>query len=232
MVSGSLTKLYVEPLAPGTPPLVPPIRRGAGARAVSDRRRRLSLDWDAADAVVIADDARRHERCPRIGSARRRAQGAVDPAADGRAAGAAARRLPRLSGRPASAAQLLQGRQSQPCALPPALRVVGLRRRAADHAEDLAVHDAALGHRRLSDRLSDLDGRQGEQGDPAVLGAALVLDQLPGARLRVGRAARPQRRRQPAARCRWASSISRQACSTASAACSSAWCTRCCRLRC
>ena len=53
MVSGSLTKLYMEPVAAGLPPLVSahPTRSRAVQHAVGDL---VSLDWDASDAVAIA----------------------------------------------------------------------------------------------------------------------------------------------------------------------------------
>ncbi len=54
MVSGSLTKLYMEPMIAGLPSLVSahPTRSRAVQHAVGDL---VSLDWDASDAVAIAD---------------------------------------------------------------------------------------------------------------------------------------------------------------------------------
>ncbi|CAN7357406.1 ABC transporter ATP-binding protein [Bosea sp. LjRoot9] len=54
MVSGSLTKLYIEPLAPDTPPLVAayPTRPSADHHAIGET---VSVDWHASDAVVIAE---------------------------------------------------------------------------------------------------------------------------------------------------------------------------------
>ena len=53
MVSGGLTKLYLEPLTPGLPPLVAAYATSAraGHHGIGDL---LSLDWHEADAVVIA----------------------------------------------------------------------------------------------------------------------------------------------------------------------------------
>ncbi len=53
MVSGSLTKLHMEPLAAELPSLVSahPTRSRAASHAVGDV---VSLDWDASDAVAIA----------------------------------------------------------------------------------------------------------------------------------------------------------------------------------
>jgi putative spermidine/putrescine transport system ATP-binding protein len=55
-VSGSLTKLYMEAGTPNMPPLVAayPTRAGAIHHQIGDR---VSLDWHASDAVVIADEA-------------------------------------------------------------------------------------------------------------------------------------------------------------------------------
>jgi putative spermidine/putrescine transport system ATP-binding protein len=57
MVSGSLTKLFLEPLVSGLPPLVAAYPTSAGT---SDRQvgECLSLDWDDTDAVVIATEQR------------------------------------------------------------------------------------------------------------------------------------------------------------------------------
>ena len=54
MVNGSLTKLYMEPVASGLPSLVSahPTRSRAVRHAVGDL---VSLDWDASDAVAIAE---------------------------------------------------------------------------------------------------------------------------------------------------------------------------------
>jgi putative spermidine/putrescine transport system ATP-binding protein len=57
MVSGSLTKLRLEPLVPGLPSLVAayPTSERAAHNAIGEH---LSLDWNEADAVVIADEER------------------------------------------------------------------------------------------------------------------------------------------------------------------------------
>lgn len=56
MVSGSLTKLYMEPVTPGMPPLVAayPTRAGATHREIGQV---VALDWHASDAVAIQDEA-------------------------------------------------------------------------------------------------------------------------------------------------------------------------------
>ncbi len=56
MVSGSLTKLYMEPVTPGLPNLVAayPTRPGAAHHAIGEL---VALDWDPADAVAITDEA-------------------------------------------------------------------------------------------------------------------------------------------------------------------------------
>ena len=55
MVSGSLTKLYMDPVTPGMPPLVAayPTRASTRHHAIGAL---LSLDWHPADAVAIADE--------------------------------------------------------------------------------------------------------------------------------------------------------------------------------
>jgi putative spermidine/putrescine transport system ATP-binding protein len=57
MVSGSLTKLYLEPLVQGLPPLVAayPTSARAARHAIGER---LFLDWSEADSVIIADEER------------------------------------------------------------------------------------------------------------------------------------------------------------------------------
>jgi putative spermidine/putrescine transport system ATP-binding protein len=56
IVSGTLTKFYIDSLAPGLPPLVAayPTRAGGVQQQIGDL---VSLDWHAEDAVVIADDS-------------------------------------------------------------------------------------------------------------------------------------------------------------------------------
>jgi putative spermidine/putrescine transport system ATP-binding protein len=57
MVSGSLTKLYMKPLAPGMPPLLVaayPTRNAGKRHAIGDV---LALHWEPFDAVAIAHDA-------------------------------------------------------------------------------------------------------------------------------------------------------------------------------
>jgi putative spermidine/putrescine transport system ATP-binding protein len=56
MVSGSLTKLYMEPVTPGMPTLVAayPTRPGAEHRAIGEL---VTLDWNPTDAVAITDEA-------------------------------------------------------------------------------------------------------------------------------------------------------------------------------
>ncbi|WP_029004408.1 ABC transporter ATP-binding protein [Azorhizobium doebereinerae] len=54
MVTGSLTKLYLDAVTPGLPPLI----AAYPTRSLSDEHRigdLLELDWQAADAVAIAD---------------------------------------------------------------------------------------------------------------------------------------------------------------------------------
>jgi putative spermidine/putrescine transport system ATP-binding protein len=55
MVTGSLTKLYMDPLTPGMPPLVAayPTRASTHHHAIGAL---LALDWHPADAVAIADE--------------------------------------------------------------------------------------------------------------------------------------------------------------------------------
>jgi putative spermidine/putrescine transport system ATP-binding protein len=55
MVSGSLTKLYMDAVTPGMPPLVAayPTRASTRHHAIGEL---LALDWHPADAVAIADD--------------------------------------------------------------------------------------------------------------------------------------------------------------------------------
>jgi putative spermidine/putrescine transport system ATP-binding protein len=60
MVSGSLTKLYMEPLNPGLPPLLVaayPTRNGAKQHAIGEV---LTLHWEPSDAVAIAHDSAAH----------------------------------------------------------------------------------------------------------------------------------------------------------------------------
>jgi putative spermidine/putrescine transport system ATP-binding protein len=55
MVSGSLTKLYMDPVTPGMPPLIAayPTRASTRHHAIGEL---LALDWHPADAVAIADE--------------------------------------------------------------------------------------------------------------------------------------------------------------------------------
>jgi putative spermidine/putrescine transport system ATP-binding protein len=55
MVSGSLTKLYMDPITPGMPPLVAayPTRASGRHHAIGEL---LALDWHPTDAVAIADE--------------------------------------------------------------------------------------------------------------------------------------------------------------------------------
>ena len=56
MVSGSLTKLYLDAVAPGMPPLVAayPTRAGAAHHTIGEV---VGLDWHPSDAVAITDEA-------------------------------------------------------------------------------------------------------------------------------------------------------------------------------
>ena len=56
MVSGSLTKLYMDAVTPGMPPLVAayPTRAGAAHHEIGEL---VALDWHPSDAVVIAEEA-------------------------------------------------------------------------------------------------------------------------------------------------------------------------------
>jgi putative spermidine/putrescine transport system ATP-binding protein len=55
MVTGSLTKLYMEPVTPGMPTLIAayPTRAGDAPHQIGEF---VCLDWDASDAVAIADE--------------------------------------------------------------------------------------------------------------------------------------------------------------------------------
>ena len=57
MVSGSLTKLYLEPLVQGLPSLIAayPTSARASHHGIGEL---LSLDWDETEAVVIASEER------------------------------------------------------------------------------------------------------------------------------------------------------------------------------
>ena len=166
MVSGSLTKLYIERGDAGP---------AAARRRLSDARRRgritrsasiVSLDWQPADAVVIADERqaqlshdcglrRRHER-PRASP--------VDQGPDGRAAGAAARRAS-WSIRSASSCCSASTRTAASVS-----RTIASCFASSVYVDVLLITlkislftTLAVGHRRLPDRLSDLDGRQGAE---------------------------------------------------------------------
>jgi putative spermidine/putrescine transport system ATP-binding protein len=56
IVSGTLTRLYMDSVAPGLPPFVAayPTRAGGAQQQIGDL---VSLDWHAADAVIIPDDS-------------------------------------------------------------------------------------------------------------------------------------------------------------------------------
>lgn len=56
MVSGSLTKLYMESVTPGLPPLVAayPTRAGSDHHEIGQL---VALDWHPTDAVAIMDEA-------------------------------------------------------------------------------------------------------------------------------------------------------------------------------
>ena len=135
------------------------------------------------------------------------AQSPVDQDSDGRAARAAARHAAGLSGRPAAAAQRLQGRRFQ----------LAQYRQLFASSVYVDVLLITLKISLLTTLLSVIAGYPiaylismvGKEKKATLLFWVLlvVLDQLPGARLRLDRAARPQRRRQPAAASRSASSI-------------------------
>src|SRR5262252_4859444 len=79
------------------------------------------------------------------------------------------------------------------------LRLVPLRRRAPDHAQDLRVGHGVLAARRLSRGVSPGHERCAVAEPAHLLGALAFLDELPRARVRLDGAPRPQRRREQAA---------------------------------
>src|SRR5262249_39089047 len=76
------------------------------------------------------------------------------------------------------------------------LRLVPLRLRAPDPAQDLRVGDTVRPARRLSRGVPPGPERRALAEPAHLLGAPAVLDELPRPRVRLDGAARPQRRRE------------------------------------
>src|SRR5216683_2473823 len=110
---------------------------------------------------------------------------------------ARALRLPRGAA-PVAERRRSQRRPHRPALRAP-LRLVPLRRRAPDHAEDLRVGDRVRLARRLSGRVSPGHERCAVAEPADLLGAPAVLDELSRPRVRLDGAPRTQRRAQQAA---------------------------------